>query len=374
MKKLGFFLLLILGMMIAGCGGGGAKVKGNVFGYIKDQNNSGVDGVLVKVGGRTGTTDPTGRYEITGVVVGTYQVTASGGTSSSGHYLSAPVSKTVIEGDNDFETIIAYKLLGCGIIIENTSGEMGSLAVRQSVKNAISNETVFFKSQITPVKSSSKSIGSYALATNDTLLNNISYFYLNWEPLIVDSLDADHYEIYYLGPNGTLNEKVWDSRPGVDPHPEDPAYDTGAPAAYLDITYELADKVTTAGAYQFRVIGYNAGGTVSKEFPVITASIGKLLSNFPTGLQYTAPAHLSWTGLTGASGYRVGVFSDQALEISVWNSGVTLLPPTTTSVNVTSGLIGGNEYYWSVIAYALDETGWTAESTRGISGFYYEGI
>jgi hypothetical protein len=91
------------------------------------------------------------------------------------------------------------------------------------------------------------------------------------------------------------------------------------------------------------------------------------LDNYPTNLNFSDP-NLSWTGVTGANGYKVGICTDPELSDCVWNT-ANMLPSTTTSITVPSILNVGTYYYWYVNAYYNDQTGWPAEITRGISGF-----
>jgi hypothetical protein len=290
-------------------------------------------------------------------------VTAAGGTTD--HYLSAGVDKTVTEGSNDFGSIIAYALLGQGVIIEQVyRARTLALSELRALKEALGVDY--------PAKCA-KGLGRAAKATRNArsatsgvITENIAYFYLRWQPLA--EAWVSHYRLYYLGLTGTLNVMIWDSD---DTHDEDPAYNSGDPQAYLDLGYELdGQSISSAGRYQFKIIGYSADGSQTKELPVIAVSLGMALDNYPTDLQCVG-TQLSWTGVTGADGYYVRVFAGDDADLSdpVWHSGDTLLPSTPTSVDMPPPLPG--DYLWSVAAHAYDDTGWTAEITMGISGFTY---
>ncbi len=364
MKKQLLATLAILALVMSGCFFCGPG-DGNVFGYIVDQGDYGVAGVIVTMGTYGSTvTDSTGRFAFATVPAGSYTITASGG--ESGHYLIEPVIRNVTNGDNDLGRIPAYEVLGFGAIVESLSSRAGlrTATGHADLKSAIHHEAA--SRHLGPIPGAVAR--GYRPAEESVLADNISFFHLSWAPLAEGWIS--HYVIHYLGPDGSQNELVWDSN---DLHAEDPGYVDSDPAAYLDLTYELTGLVSTAGTYQFRITGYSADDSQSKALPAITVSLGMLLDNFPTDLQF-AGTLLSWTGVIGADGYRAGIFAGDDMDLSgpaIWDSGDTLLPPSPTYVDVSAVLIVDTYYYSSVIARALDETGWTAEVTRGISGFVY---
>jgi hypothetical protein len=376
MKKLNqiLTLLIALSLFLMGCGGGTSNPSNPscaVSGYIKNQSGAGVVGVKVKATNNTNitdyyqaTTNSSGKYTFNIPQAGTYTINGQGGTS--GHYMVEPKTVSLILGSNNLEDILAYKLQGRGVIIQRVSGEMDSLSMKPSSaialwKKVSLEEKVEF--QNTPVY---KANNVKVKAVSDSFLkDNISFILLSWENL--SQTWVNHYRIYYKGPDGSLNEFVWSS---ADPHPEDPPADPDPQVntAYLDLDKELDQKVTTAGTYVFRVVGLSGNESQSKELPDITVSIGMLLSNYPTGLNFTDPL-LSWTKVPEANGYKIGIYNDSSLSSGVWDSGVTLLPATQSSINVPAGLTVGTYYYWNVDAHAVDSTGYTAEITRTVSGF-----
>ncbi len=185
---------------------------------------------------------------------------------------------------------------------------------------------------------------------------SVKYILLDWKPLN----GATYYQVYFLGADGSLNQNVWDSR---DNHPNDPAFAT---KAFLDITEELAGIVRKAGQYQFKVIAYNGG--VSKEYPAITVSIGRLMGSFPTVSTADIGSNkLSWAKVDGATSYKAGIYKDVTLTTVVWDSGEDLLGDTFAKF----GPIAKGYYYAAAFAYA-DENGQPAEVIGAISGFRIE--
>ncbi len=206
-----------------------------------------------------------------------------------------------------------------------------------------------------------KSLNGNSVITSSTINEtdwdrSVKYIFLDWYPLS----GATYYQIYFLGVDGSLNRNVWDSR---DNHPNDPAYAT---KAFLDITEELTGIVKEAGQYQFKVIAYNSSS--SKEYPVITVSIGRMMGSFPTVSTADIGANkLSWAKVDGAEGYKAGIYKDDTLTSVVWHSGAALLDDTFTNFDP----MAKGYYYAAAFAYA-DENGRPAEITGAISGFTIE--
>jgi hypothetical protein len=86
--------MLIAGLMLAGCGGGGRF--GNCSGYVQDATSQqGVGGASISIGGKSGTTQGDGSYRITGIPVGAQAVTIS-----ATDYATHSGQVQVAEGDN----------------------------------------------------------------------------------------------------------------------------------------------------------------------------------------------------------------------------------------------------------------------------------
>ncbi len=80
---IGLITAALLGILVSGCGGGGAGVQTSVAGYIVDVTTGlGIGNVVVMAGGQSGTSKtPEGRFEIGGLDPGTYALTVQpGGT------------------------------------------------------------------------------------------------------------------------------------------------------------------------------------------------------------------------------------------------------------------------------------------------------
>ena len=251
-----------------------------------------------------------------------------------------------------------------GVVAESATASFSSLSTasasistnESALKNVIATESFVTNSKLT-----FSSAGFSTFNINQDIWNNssIKYIYLDWASL----KGATYYLVYFLGTDGSKNEEVWDSR---DTHPNDPTYTN---KAFLDLSDELSVFVTDQGEYQFKVIAYN--NSYSKEYPVVTVSIGKLLSNIPTGLTCdTTSKELTWTGVAEASGYKVAIYSDPALQTQEWNSGEELLTSTTTTITTSfsTKVLPIGEYYWAAFAYAIQD-GKTAEINFAISAF-----
>ncbi len=257
---------------------------------------------------------------------------------------------------------------GIGVIIMSTTASFPSLATEGGITASLKDSpalaggmgfkqwlaTQSYHSFAPVAKSLNGNSAITASAISETDWDqSVKYIFLDWQPLS----GASYYQVYFLGADGSLNRNVWDSR---DNHPNDPAYAT---KAFLDITEELAGIVKEAGQYQFKVIAYNSSS--SKEYPVITVSIGRLMGSFPTvSTADTGSNKLSWAEVDGAEGYKAGIYKDVTLTTVVWDSGEDLLEDTFTTFDP----IAGGDYYAVAFAYA-DENGRPAEITGAISGF-----
>ncbi|HEX3047427.1 MAG TPA: carboxypeptidase-like regulatory domain-containing protein [Bacillota bacterium] len=382
MNKIFLGLVLILSLILVGCGGGGDTPTtpdsqlASISGRIVDQSENVIPGVKIRFATYQVTTGPDGTFSLHSIPPDTYTITGIGGTND--HYLIKPITKNLLVGNNDLgNSIIAYKVLGCGVIIQGASGDVENFSVCSqrtipSLKKIITEDIRHFT---TKSRFNSASISAMS-ATQQVLNDNISFVLLSWGVLTDDEYAQcnDHFKVYYLGPSGTENIKVWDSR---DSHPEDPDYNPGAPRAFLDLSNELAELVENAGTYIFRITGYDNLETKSFNLPKITVSLGMKMDKYATNLYYATnnnPPTLNWDVLTGVDGYRIGIYNDAGLEQLVWdsqNSAETdgYLPPSAISIGIPTSLSANTHYYWCVNAYSFDDTGWPEEITRGISGF-----
>lgn len=184
----------------------------------------------------------------------------------------------------------------------------------------------------------------------------IKFIYLDWAPLS----GATYYKIYFKGKDGTEDKEVWDSR---SINPGDPQHAT---IAYLDISDELSKYVSEPGEYKFQTIAYN--NSYSKEYPVVTASIGTKMTSLPTGLNSSTLNELTWTALAGATGYKVGIYKDSLLRDKAGDSGTTLLSDITFDYS-TLNLAANNTYFWVVYACSVDSSNKVVEITFTVSSF-----
>lgn len=194
----------------------------------------------------------------------------------------------------------------------------------------------------------------------DFLKENTAYIVLTWDQVN----GAGRYQVFYG------EEKVWDSK---DSHPNDPD-GTRLDIAYLDLDDELsqtklkANCIDKPGQYDFRVYALksNTDNTVIYQFATVTVSLGMILVDFPTEIEYdSVKRELTWKGVTGADGYRVQIYEDPDYATKAYDSGSTLL--TTTSCDLTgTDLVIGKQYFVIVNAYAVDGSGNPLEITRGI--------
>jgi hypothetical protein len=227
MKKIILLVLLIQGLVLAGCGSPSPPpVEDSVSGYIVDQSGTGVSGVKVNIGSNEVTTDSNGRFFSNSISPGNYAISGSGG--STGHYVVVPKTVTINAGANNLGNITAYKILGCGVIIQSplSGSSMNAQFKNPTVKRITRGELDRSPVQYTPhpgnmgVKSVSPAF----------LNENISFILLNWEKL-TDSW-IDHYNIYYLGSDGSQNIMVWNSQ---DSHSGDPTFEPNDPPRLISI-------------------------------------------------------------------------------------------------------------------------------------------
>ena len=391
-KNLWLVLLIILALAITGCGGGSSSNNdnnnnnnnnntgtpvgggiGNITGTVVNFNNSqqGISGVIVKLGGSIATTDSNGKFSFTNIAAGTYTVTASGGSSSTGGlaHLVATVTKTVSGGDNDLGIIPVYNIESYGVTGVNlitTSSVISTMGfndnritfTKTALRNSIGNNSFRFQSiGLQPA-------GLIVRATGSNLLDqNLAYVYLHWLPL--SGVTNPIYRIYF-GTVEDLNQKVWDSTAVDSSEPFDP----NDPKAYLDIGDELAGKVTVAGVYCFLIVVYDSSGNKYKELPAVAVSIGN--GSRPIGFQLTGN-QLTWNSVSGINGYKVGIYSDAVMTNLKWSSDPnSLLPSSTTMINLPSVVTTNpGDYYCSIMAYLMDDAGWTAEINTGLTAFRY---
>jgi hypothetical protein len=247
-----------------------------------------------------------------------------------------------------------------GYITESTSSSSSSTSWIAASMNATMNsfnikEMIAHESFAVPTRPVSQSMVYKAAGTASSSINLdncIKFIYLDWAPLT----GATYYKVYFKGEDGTENKEVWDSR---SIHSGDPQYLT---IAYLDFSDEL-NGVSCPGKYKFQTIAYN--NSSSKEYPVVTASIGTKLTSLPTGLDGKTPPKLTWTALSDASEYKVGIYQDSLLRNKVGDSGTTL---NTTFDYSSLGLADGL-YYWAVYACSVDSSNKVVEITFTVSSF-----
>lgn len=192
---------------------------------------------------------------------------------------------------------------------------------------------------------------------------SFAFIYLKWNPVN----NATHYQVTYQG------DPVWDSN---ITYSGDPAFVAANPQAYLNLDYQLKDKITAPGNYQFQINALN-GSAVVAQSAVITVSLGNLLDKYPVMADNpydSTTRKLSWTGVDKAAGYRVQVnYVDQNnVRNLVLDSGSsTLITDNFFTIPDNSGLTSGIYYEVLVDAWALDGSGNLAEIYRGVSGFTY---
>lgn len=322
-------------------------LKATLVANIVDQNGAGIPGVSITMGTLKATTDDSGAFTFNGLEPGSYSVKGMGGRDH--HYILGETQIVLAKGVQEQE-FTAYQLIGAGVVMQspaNSTNQASSVkltALKKEMNLSGVRKGVPTKSH----RSQTKRISTKAI----DLMGNASCIALNWEPIN----GAVSYGISYLHTDGIWHS-VWDSDQA---YPEDPAFDSSNPQAYLDLGNELAGFVTGAGNYTFKVSAFF--DTRNIDLPQITVSLGMRLADFPRNLAYTNSL-LSWSSVSGASQYRTLIYRDGILvDQAIHGVGVT-------SMIVPEEVIPGQYHEWYVDAQALDETGWLAEITRAISGF-----
>ncbi len=249
-----------------------------------------------------------------------------------------------------------YQAMGTGVIMQSKSYETAGLIksasfmpINASLKQLDLTARGFRAQTVGTIRAT-------AAVTADFLSKNVTYIFLTWDKVP----NATHYQISYNG------NKVWDSSSVSS---SDPAFSLADPQAYLDLDGELS-MITAAGTYSFQINALN-GDAVVYQFSTVSASLGMTLGNFPTDITYASGTQqLAWTGVTGANGYRVRIYSDSTYTTRLYDSGATLISGTSYSL-AGKGLTTGTYYGVIVDAIALDGSGRALEITRGIGGLTY---
>jgi hypothetical protein len=382
-KKLIIGSLLLTGLMLAGCGGGssggngGDPSTGEVSGSIVGLDNTPVTGKTAVRLGTYATTlsDENGNFQFTAVPPGDYQIIISGGSGSNAlEHLAGAAGIKVSAGRNQAGAIQVYNILSYGALSTDGGNSASSIRasglVKNGLKNVISTEVSFYQPGTILM---SQAVNFRAASINLTKAN-IAFVYINWKPL--SGVTNPKYKIYF-GASEDSQNLVWDSTKVGTDHKDDYStaapYDPVNPKAFLDLGDELAGKVSAAGIYQFRIIVYNEDGTKSKELPVIGVFIGMLMDSFPE-CKPLAGTTLSWTAVTGSSGYKAGIYKDAPMTQKIWESPDPLIPQAQASIalpSVVTSETTPTDYYWVVRAYAIDGAGWPTEVVAGTSAFRY---
>lgn len=338
-----------------------------LVGRVVDGSGAGVSGLPGTVS-RVGTDEV---YEFTtagdGVVVieelppDDYLIRGHGG--DSGRYVVIETTVGLSAANSDVETPIdAVGLSATGVVIESraTASASGQSHAIPSIHRGLV-ESVFLRTSEGSVSSATRRVRPLA-ADQSFLDDNVSFFLLTWRPFATD--DTADYRIDMLDSAGESIGTVWSSG---DSHPGDPVYNSTDPAAYLDLSGELAAFDIAPGTRWFAIVALDDGGAVLERSSPIPATIGTTLSAFPQALTAGAST-LSWAPVASASGYSVQIYDETGVR--VYPAG-TAQPAVTTGVSVAipEGLVTGAWYEWYVDARATGPQGWTNEITRGISGF-----
>jgi hypothetical protein len=249
-------------------------------------------------------------------------------------------------------------IMGIGVIAQGKGGAVNSIAPNAV---GISSTSPNWKRLDVPLvnqsgqtSQSDKLLASRVNSIAVTGDNVYSYIYLSWNAVS----GANSYQVLYNG------NTVWASG---DSHPNDPK--DGSTIAYLDLDDELAGKITAAGSYQFQVKALNSGASVIAA-GTLTVSLGVKLGDYPKNISYVSGTHqLSWTGVSGANGYRVKLYSDAGYKNLSHDSGAKPLL-TGASYDLT-GKVSSGFYYGTIDAWATDANGSPLEIARGISGLTY---
>lgn len=251
-----------------------------------------------------------------------------------------------------------YHASGVGVILQSKGGSDPGVRSAKSLFGGSSRKRIDFSPGVNPGYAPKGTLRATGVAA-DVLTHNVTYLVLAWDPVP----NATHYRIFYLG------NEVWDSSSSAT-HAGDPAYDPNNPRAYLDLDDELKDEnITQAGEYPFQITALDSHNTVVVQLPEVTVSLGMLLDNFPTSIACTSGSSLlTWTGVGGAAGYKVRIYSDANYGTMLSDSGTAYL--TGTSYDLTGQALTAGAYYGVIVdAAAVSAGGQPLEIMRGIGGF-----
>lgn len=358
MKKMRLLtFVIVLAVLISGCGGGGGGQKGTIVsGTVVDFDNpaKGIGNMMVQIGTKAVITDGSGKFSIDGIEPGTYWVTATGPVQpTSTDHLTGSLNMTVVKGANDCGKIPVYSMQGIGVTInENDSYVATGMKTKAQILRGKELKKAVKYNQVISYSSTTQywpyNTGFNFRTSNISIWDvDSAYIRLDWKPLAANL----GYKIYFVS-NGDL-KLVWDSHSigeGDDP------FDSAVPVVRLYIDTELKmDTVNTAGVYQFQIVAYNSDGSKFKELPVITVSIGR--DSAPSGLE-CSNYQLSWDQLDGAE-YNLQFYQDPYYTNMIYAI-PAFLPQTTNSLDLT-GIITPGDYYLRLQAYTFDRAGWTAE-------------
>ena len=345
---------------------GSSSVKGTVA----DTYGNHLEGLKIHLGSHTTTTSGAGQFDFSDIETGYYVLTGSGGIDD--HYVADETSVQVEYGVViDVGILTAYRIRGCGVVIQSITRIRGKLLYGFDVESA--KDKIMWRNNWKKVDLGNQRLQAlfpvidrrstnFSKSAVTSLINeNIGFFFITWEA--IPEGWTNHYAIQFLGTDGIIEVPVWYSN---EEHLEDPDYNPLTPEAYLDLSSELAGIVDASGTYLFRIIGINTNETQVKVLPSISISLGTHLYQYPESLDFNGDK-LSWTQVPGADGYRVQVYDDDTRVYDTKEALGYLL--TGTVLDVPTELTTGEYYTWHVDAHANDDTGWVVEITRGISGF-----
>lgn len=389
MKKLRLFTLIIIwAALITGCGGGGGggnpgggEQTGTVSGTVVDfdKPTQSISNMLVQIGSKTTTTDSSGKFSIDRITPGTYWVTVSGPVQpvpadlSSDQHLAGSLNLTVVKGANNCGSIPVYNILGYGITGNEESFLSGSASSKaqdpiisgvKSLKTTVNHDPTISSSGTKRYRPYNNGY-HFGAAGIDVENAFVSYIHLHWKPLAGNP----DYKIYFGGIEDA-NRLVWDSSNPDDianwKYPVAEPYNSSYPIARLYVGDELAindiNVITSAGNYQFLIVGYNTDGS-KRELPVVTVSFG--MSFQPSGLRLSG-YQLSWDQIDGAK-YNVKIYSDY-YETQIYETPALLLQSTNT-LNLPDSLDTGVDYCMKLQACTFDRAGWIAEINMKLQGF-----
>lgn len=380
MKKSSLFaLFIIFTILISGCGGGGggnpggSGETGTITGRVVDfdQPDQGIGNMVVQIGSKSATTESNGNFSIAGVELGSYWVTASGParpTSAdpfSGNHLAGSLQLTVVKGENSCGPLPVYHILGYGvtgnevILSEQTAGIKTQATAgfgTKSLQNVIKQEPMLTHSVTSQYRQYNKR-DTFRAASIDVFSSMVAYIYLKWKPF------AQDYKIYF-GSSEEQANMIWDSQSSEE------AFDPSNPEALLDMGVELYKEekniITTAGVYQFLIVGYNTDGSKFKELPVISVSFG--MNSAPSGIRFSGN-QLSW-GIVDGAEYNVKIYNDYyvTLVYDYYNNpSHTLISQNT--IDLTGRIEAGVNYSMKMQAYTFDRAGWTSEINMTLTNF-----